>query len=65
MPMVSSAIKESDDFKQRVRRNDDAKDYLHNMKFNEQMLASNFKRQKELGTVPKADIAYSKTVLSK
>ena len=29
------------------------------------MLASNFEWQKELATVPKANIVYSKTVLSK
>ena len=65
IPMVSSAIKDTDEFKQRVRRNDDAKEYLHNMKFNEQVLTSNFERQQELAAIPKADIAYSKTVLSK
>ena len=65
IPMVISAIKESDNFKLRVRRKDDAKNYFCNMKFNEEILASNFKRQKELVAVSEADKAYSKTVLLK
>ena len=45
IPMVSEAMKESKEFKNRMRRNNEAKDYLHNMKYNEQILAANFKRQ--------------------
>ena len=65
IPMASSAIKESDDFKNRVRRNNDAKDYLHNMKYNQQILTSNFERRDELTRVPRSDIEYSKMILSK
>ena len=34
IPIVLSTIKESDEFKHRVRRNNDTKHYLNNMKFN-------------------------------
>ena len=63
--MVISAIKESNNFNLSVRRKDDTKNYFHNMKFNKEILISNFKRQKELVAVPETDKAYSKTVLLK
>ena len=51
IPIASSAIKEYDNFKNRVRRNNNAKDYLHNMKYNEQILIFNFEQWHKLTRV--------------
>ena len=65
IPTVSSAIKESESFKNRVRRNEDAKDFLHNQQYNTEVLMANFNRQAELKTIPDQSIEYSKMILSK
>ena len=65
IPMVLSAIKESEEFKNRMRRNDNAKDYFYAMKCNEQTLAANFDRRQELATISEAEIKCSKIILSK
>ena len=63
--MVASAIKESDRFKNRVRRNEEAKDFLRNQPHNAEALAANFCRINELNVVPVEDIECSKIALSK
>ena len=63
-PSVSSAIKESDEFKNRVRKNNEAKDFLHNQIRGAEVLAGTFNRCNELLTVPKEEIQHSKMTLS-
>ena len=62
--MASSATKESESFKNQVRRNEDAKDFLHNQQYNTKVLAANFNWQEVLKTIPGENIKYSKMILS-
>ena len=64
IPMVTSAIKESEEYRNRKRRNEEAKDYLHSQWYNAQVLTSNFNRRTELKDVTEAEFIYAKTVLS-
>ena len=57
--MVTSAMKESNRFKNRVRRNKEAKDFSRNQQYNTEILTANFRRINELNAVLVEDIECS------
>ena len=54
--MVLSAIKDSEQYKNCVRRNSNANDFLINQQYTSKVLASVFNRQNELKAISNGDV---------
>jgi len=60
---VASSLKNNPEFKNRKRKNENAKDFLHGQQYNVELLTNTFDRRSELALVSEGDKQYSKDIM--
>jgi hypothetical protein len=65
LPQVTLAVKESEQFKSRKRKNDEARDYVYGQRYTSEVLTGTYARQEELSKIDVAEIEHCREVLSK
>ena len=63
LPETTTAVKKSDDFKNRKRRSDDAREYTCGQLCNEEALARTCRCVDELGTIDEKELIHCKSIL--